>query len=165
MNSKVNFGLVAAIAILSLATHDALAGTTAQRNLPSECKAPDSQCGCPSGSEVSADCIKVNIDLGSTTPWSQSMDCSLKVFADNDSPSIFTADSLYSVLGGYTFKRVGPQNLSDGITPAEVVLTHPNGEPVHFVFNDGESIARSWSACQDGRAPYDGRCRGLGRDE
>ncbi len=83
-------------------------------NPPSECKAPDNKCGCQSGSEVSSGCIKVNLDLGLTTPWSGSLDCALKIFADNESPDVFTCDSLYAVLGGYTFKRLGQDNLSDG---------------------------------------------------
>ena len=68
------------------------------------------------------------------------MPCALKVFADERSPAVFTAESLYAVLGGYTFKRLGPHNLPDGVTPAEVVMAHPQGEPVHFVFSDGESV-------------------------
>ncbi|MBQ3099183.1 MAG: hypothetical protein IJC66_13600, partial [Kiritimatiellae bacterium] len=51
-------------------------------------------------------------------------------------------DSLYAALGGYTSKRLGTKNLSDGVTPAEVVMSRPNGEPVSFVFSDGESVAR-----------------------
>ena len=112
-----------------------------QRN-PPECDRNSEDCGCDNGAEVAAACIKVNLDLGETTPWTGSMQCALKVFADSDSPNVFSQLSLYTVLGGYTFKRLGPKNLSDGLTPAEVVLAHPNGEPVHFVFKDGESIAR-----------------------
>ncbi len=142
MNRKVNIGLAAAaVAILSLCAGDALAGPSSMRNLPSECDPAKEDCGCDN-EEVSAKCIKVKFDLGETTPWTKSMPCSLKIFADSDSPSIFTADSLYAVLGGYTFKRLGTQNLSDGVTPAEVVLSHPNGEPIRFAFKDGESIAR-----------------------
>ena len=111
------------------------------RNPPSECTAPANKCGCPE-KKVTAKCIKATVDLGETTPWTGSLECALKIFADNTSPSIFTAHSLYAVLGGYTFKRLGMLNLNDGITPAEVVLSHPNGEPVHFVFKEGESIAR-----------------------
>lgn len=40
---------------------------------------------------------------------------------------------------GYTFKRLGQKTMPDGLTPAEVVLNHPRGEPVHFVFVDGGS--------------------------
>ena len=112
-----------------------------QRN-PPECDKSSEDCGCDNGAEVSAACIKVNLDLGETTPWTGSMQCALKIFADSDSPNVFSQLSLYAVLGGYTFKRLGPKNLSDGLTPAEVVLAHPNGEPVHFVFKEGESIAR-----------------------
>ena len=144
----MNNGLTAilAFAVVAFCGLDAVASATSARNLPAECKAPDSKCGCAedgeSGDGVSDDCIKVHVALGNTTPWSGSMPCSLKVFADNDSQMIFTADSLHAVLGGYTFKRLGPYNLSDGVTPSEVVLSHPNGEPIHFVFKDGESIAR-----------------------
>ena len=116
-------------------------GMDTNRNLPPKCKDPDKKCDCP-GQEVENGCIKVTIDLGETTPWTGSIPCELKIFADNDSPSIFTADSLYAILGGYTFKRLGTQNLSDGTTPAEVVLSRKNGEAVHFVFRDGESMAR-----------------------
>ena len=102
---------------------------------------PGEKCGCNT-EEISVKCIKVNIDLGETTPWTGSLECALKIFADNDSPLIFTADSLYVVLGGYTFKKLGLRNLSDGVTPAEVIFSHDNGEPIHFVFADGESVAR-----------------------
>ena len=133
-----------------------LADPSETRNPPSECKAPDSGCGCSDdeegddeqgasseGSEGVEDvCIKVNLPLGRTTPWTGSMRCRLKVFADNDSPDVFTPDSLYASIGGYTFKRVGSKVLSDGATPAEVVLSHPNGEPIRFVFADGESMGR-----------------------
>ncbi|MGN0855508.1 MAG: hypothetical protein ACI4R9_08320 [Kiritimatiellia bacterium] len=43
---------------------------------------------------------------------------------------------------GYTFKRLGNAVLSDGITPKEVVFSHPNGETIHFVFKDDESLGR-----------------------
>ena len=120
---------------------DALAGPIANRNLPSACTGPAKKCSCNT-EEISVKCIKVNIDLGETTPWTGSLECALKIFADNDSPLIFTADSLYAVLGGYTFKKLGLRNLSDGVTPAEVIFSHDNGEPIHFVFADGESVAR-----------------------
>ena len=135
---KVIASLSFCIAILAPFAHGA--GIT-MRNPPSECTAPANKCGCPE-KKVSAKCIKATVDLGETTPWTGSLECALKIFADNTSPSIFTAHSLYAVLGGYTFKRLGMLNLNDGITPAEVVLSHPNGEPVHFVFKEGESIRK-----------------------
>ena len=108
---------------------------------PPGCDPTQEDCGC-SCDQVSADCIKVNIGLGETTPWTGSLGCSLKIFADDDSPSIFTPESLHAVLGGYTFKRLGQKTMADGVTPAEVVLSHPNGEGVHFVFANGESLGR-----------------------
>ena len=117
------------------------AGGTVRTNPPSECSAPNTKCNCPQEG-VSANCIKVNIGLGETTPWTGSLGCSLKIFADDDSPSIFTPESLHAVLGGYTFKRLGQKTMADGVTPAEVVLSHPNGEAVHFVFANGESLGR-----------------------
>ena len=45
-------------------------------------------------------------------------------------------DSLYAALGGYTFKRLGTKNLSDGVTPAEVMMSRPNGEAISFVFKN-----------------------------
>ena len=117
------------------------AGGTVRTNPPSECSAPNTKCNCPQEG-VSANCIKVNIGLGETTPWTGSLGCSLKIFADDDSPSVFTPESLHAVLGGYTFKRLGQKTMADGVTPAEVVLSHPNGEAVHFVFANGESLGR-----------------------
>lgn len=141
-------------------------------NLPSECDAPNNTCGCKedasedkceceegnkggqkddgTGGEKSANngdseddgCIKVRLGLGRTTPWTGSLPCSLKIFADDDTPEIFTAESLHAVLGGYTFKRLGQRNMADGETPKEVVFSHPNGESVTFVFAEGESWGR-----------------------
>ena len=130
--------IVATIGVLPI---NSFAASIANRNLPPECTPPANKCGCQE-KKVSAKCIKATVELGETTPWAGSLDCSLKIFADNTSPSIFTAESLYAVLGGYTFKRLGTLNLNDGITPAGVIMSHPNGEPVHFVFKEGESIAR-----------------------
>ena len=122
--------IVAAIGVLPI---NSSAASIPNRNLPPECTPPANKCGCQE-KKVSAKCIKATVELGETTPWTGSLDCSLKIFADNTSPSIFTAESLYAVLGGYTFKRLGTLNLNDGITPAGVIMSHPNGEPVHFVF-------------------------------
>ena len=128
-----------AFAALALAASGtAIAGRETFRNPPSECSQETHTCPiCPTG-EIGADCIKVNLDMGETTPWTGSMPCALKVFADDSSPSVFTPESLYAVCG-YTFKRLGSDVLSDGSTPAEVVFSHPNGESVYFRFKDGES--------------------------
>ena len=142
MKKGFNLGLAAfAAASIMLCSYEAWAGATQARN-PPECDKNSEDCGCDNGEEVTPACIKVNLALGGTTPWTRSMSCALKIFADSDSPNVFSQDSLYAVLGGYTFKRLGTKNLSDGVTPAEVVLAHPQGEPVHFVFKDGESMAR-----------------------
>ena len=139
LSKRVCFVLTALIVgLIGVSSINSFAGGIKNKNLPPECTAPANTCGCPEN-KVGAKCIKAIVDLGETTPWTGSLDCSLKIFADNTSPSIFTADSLYAVLGGYTFKRLGTLNLNDGITPAEVVLSHPNGEPVKFVFKEGES--------------------------
>ena len=142
MKKGFNLGLVAFVAAsIMLCGYEAWAGATQARN-PPECDKNSEDCGCDNGEEVTPACIKVNLALGETTPWTRSMSCALKIFADSDSPNVFSQDSLYAVLGGYTFKRLGTKSLSDGVTPAEVVLAHPQGEPVHFVFKDGESMAR-----------------------
>ena len=127
-------------AFLSLCCDDALAGPDTRRNLP-KCDPKSEDCGCPRR-QVSVDCIKVDIGLGETTPWTGAMSCALKIMADDDSPSIFTAESLHAVLGGYTFKRIGQKTMPDGVTPAEVLFSHPNGETVYFVFANGESLGR-----------------------
>ena len=139
-----SFSLISRIlisAVIAFMPINSFAASIANRNLPPECTPPANKCGCQE-KKVSAKCIKATVELGETTPWTGSLDCSLKIFADNTSPSIFTAESLYAVLGGYTFKRLGTLNLNDGITPAGVIMSHPNGEPVHFVFKEGEAIAR-----------------------
>jgi RHS repeat-associated protein len=145
MNINVMRFAAVVAATFSLCAGEAFAERNMFRNMPSKCNSGDKQCGCSeqkAGDKIKNDCIKVYVGLGESTPWTGSINCSLKIFADNDSPLIFTADSLYAVLGGYTFKRLGTQNLADGTTPAEVVLSHENGEPIHFVFKDGESMAR-----------------------
>ena len=148
--------------LLSASTGVAHAGTNLLTNPPSECSAAQSGCGCDrsgddtgkddgtdapqnqnDGDSVDDECIKVWLGLGRTTPWTGSMACSLKLFADNQSPQVFTVESLHAVLGGYTFKRLGhKKTMPDGVTPAEVVLSHPRGESVHFVFREGESLGR-----------------------
>ena len=140
------------------------AGTTLLTNMPSECSSPKTPCGCPQkgkegvkddGTEenscpadnpsvagapkVDNDCIKILLDLGMTTPWTGSMSCSLKLFADDEASDIFHSESLYPDIGGYTFKRLGQETMPDGRTPAEVVFNHPRGEAVHFVFRNGGS--------------------------
>ena len=119
----------------------AQAGGGLARNPPSACQAPDGQCPCATGEGAQNRCVKVSVDMGATTPWTGSRPCALKVFSDDQSPQIFTPESLYAVCG-YTFKRLGNGVLSDGTTPAEVVLAHPKGESVRFVFSDGESTGR-----------------------
>lgn len=118
----------------------ATGGGALARNPPPECAAENGECGCGE-EEVSDGCIKVSIDMGRTTPWTGGERCALKVFADNRSPRVFTPESLHAVAGGYSFKRVGNAVLGDGETPREVVFSHPRGEPVHFVFRDGEAEA------------------------
>ena len=162
------------------------AGGTVRTNPPSECSAPNTKCNCPQEG-VSANCIKVNIGLGETTPWTGSLGCSLKIFADDDSPSVFTPESLHAVLGGYTFKRLGQKTMADGVTPAEVVLSHPNGRaeddgrrsdtggscpfppqrrgrPLRLRERRIPRKARPRRPHQDGRAASDGRLGGLGYD-
>ena len=138
----------------SYAALSSWAGTNVARNLPPECTMDDgSDCGCEKTDEesdgagetsednVEDECIKVKVGLGRTTPWTGSIRCALKIFADDDSPSVFTPESVYPVFG-YAFKRIGNKVLSDRKTPKEVVFSRSNGEPVHFVFEDGESLGR-----------------------
>lgn len=54
-----------ALLLLSPLAHGA---ADLQRN-PPECDKNSEDCGCDSGDEVDAACIKVNLDLGKTTPW------------------------------------------------------------------------------------------------
>lgn len=129
--------IVSAVAVASVV----FAGGSTRTNPPSECRAADSDCECESGEGASDGCIKVSLDMGRTTPWTGSQKCALKVFADDQSPMVFTPDSLFVVMG-YTFKRIGNRLLPDGETPAEVVFSHPDGEAIRFVFAAGESVGR-----------------------
>ena len=138
MNMR-SFNVHIATVFLAIVPFAAFGGRSEAKNLPSECNSDTQECGCSSDDEASDDCIKVHLDLGRTTPWSGAMPCALKVFADDMSPAVFTPESLYAVMG-YTFKRIGSKVLPDGRTPAEVVFSHPNGEPVHFIFKEGESL-------------------------
>ncbi len=157
--------LIAPLAVAAIAPLALLGGATTRTNPPSECQAARNTCGCPKkadegkkddgtgtysscraagpctadGPDVENGCIKIWLDLGRTTPWTGSMACSLKLFADDEASDIFYSESLYPSIGGYTFKRLGQKTMPDGRTPAEVVLNHPRGEPVHFTFRDGGS--------------------------
>ena len=102
---KNNVMRFAAVVSIALCCGEALAGRELSRNPPSACSGPGNKCGCPE-KKVTAKCIKATVDLGETTPWTGSLECSLKIFADDDSPSIFTADSLYAVLGGILVELV-----------------------------------------------------------
>ena len=75
------------IALLSLVPF--AYGAANLQNNPPECDKSSEDCGCENGAEVAAACIKVNLDLGETTPWTGSMQCALKIFADSDSPNVF----------------------------------------------------------------------------
>ena len=108
MKKKAWLFLFAAMAALS----SSFAGGTALKNPPSECKAADSACGCATGEGVSDGCVKASLDMGAMTPWTGSAKCALKVFADDQSPQVFTPESLFAVCG-YAFKRVGTRLLPD----------------------------------------------------
>ena len=168
---KKTASLIAPLAVAAIAPLALLGGATTRTNPPSECQAARNTCGCPKkadegtkddgtgtysscraagpctadGPDVENGCIKIWLDLGRTTPWTGSMACSLKLFADDEASDIFYSESLYPSIGGYTFKRLGQKTMPDGRTPAEVVLNHPRGEPVHFTFRDGGSWGTSLS--------------------
>ena len=142
MKVRIPVSVLAFAALLVLAAPVAFAAAQTRTNPPSECQTNSTDCPCNSEEEASDDCIKANLDMGRTTPWTGSRPCSLKVFADDQSPMVFTPESLFAVAGGYTFKRIGNRLLPDGATPRDVVLSHPNGESVTFAFNAGESVAR-----------------------
>ena len=111
-----------------------------QTNPPRKCDVQTGTCGC-NAEKVKAGCILIQLDAGATTPWTGSDSIKIKVFADDESPMVFTPDSLYVVMG-YTYKRIGNAVLSDGETPKEVVFSHPMGEAIRFTFAGGESVAR-----------------------
>ena len=143
---KTTLGLTLPFALSVIAPLTLVADGTVRTNPPSMCTAPTGGCGCGEASgdadSVTNACIKVSVGLGETTPWTGSLPCALKIFADDNAPSIFTEESLHATLGGYTFKRLGQKTLADGETPAEVVFSHPYGEEVRFVFPEGESWGR-----------------------
>ena len=113
-----------------------------QTNLPDKCEKEKQTCPCANGGDsVECGCILIQLATGDTTPWTGSRQAMLKVFADNESPMVFTTESIHAVLG-YTFKRIGNAVLSDGETPKEVVFSHPDGASIHFTFVDGDSTAK-----------------------
>ena len=113
-----------------------------QTNLPDKCEKEKQTCPCANGGDsVDDGCILIQLAAGDTTPWTGSRQAMLKVFADNESPMVFTTESIHAVLG-YTFKRIGNAVLSDGETPKEVVFSHPDGASIHFTFVNGDSTAK-----------------------
>jgi hypothetical protein len=79
-------------------------GAKMLNNMPSECSRAQSACGCQEddageskndgrktvlsdndGDGTANECIKVWLGLGRSTPWTGSVGCSLKIFADDDS--------------------------------------------------------------------------------
>ena len=114
--------LVLFAALLVLAAPSGFAGGCLQRNPPGSTEGDaSSPCGCPAGGDsVGADCIMVNLEMGATTPWTGSRPLALKVFADSDSPLVFTPDSLYPIMG-YAFKRLGNAVMTgEGLTPVNM---------------------------------------------
>lgn len=113
-----------------------------QTNLPDKCEKEKQTCPCANGGDsVECGCILIQLATGDTTPWTGSRQTMLKVFADNESPMVFTTESIHAVLG-YTFKRIGNAVLSDGETPKEIVFSHPDGASIHFTFANGDSTAK-----------------------
>ena len=144
--SKLITSLALCIVLSLCIVRPSFADGCLQRNPPGSTQGEaSSPCGCSiTGKDVVSvgnDCIKIVLGMGETTPWTGSRDLALKVFADDASQMLFTPDSLYAI-AGYTFKRIGNAVMEDGETPKEVVFSHPNGEGVKFVFNEGESLAR-----------------------
>ena len=144
--SKLITSLALCIVLSLCIVRPSFADGCLQRNPPGSTQGEaSSPCGCSiTGKDVVSvgnDCIKIVLGMGETTPWTGSRDLALKVFADDASQMLFTPDSLYAI-AGYTFKRIGNAVMEDGETPKEVVFSHPNGESVKFVFNEGESLAR-----------------------
>ena len=144
--SKLITSLALCIVLSLCIVRPSFADGCLQRNPPGSTQGEaSSPCGCSiTGKDVVSvgnDCIKIVLGMGETMPWTGSRDLALKVFADDASQMLFTPDSLYAI-AGYTFKRIGNAVMEDGETPKEVVFSHPNGEGVKFVFNEGESLAR-----------------------
>ena len=121
MNSHISQSLLCVVAIcLPLFL---IGGSKVNTNLPSECSAPPNTCGCQTGNDdekkgdgtevevsqndgdsVDNGCIMVWLGFGRTTPWTGSLGCSLKIFADDDSP-----------LGW-------ERTTSAGVTPSDIVF-------------------------------------------
>ena len=124
---------------ISSAVHSLLAGVSSlaaasvavadpQLTNLSECPgaAEPQSCACADASHSSADngCIKINLAMGLSTPWTGSRTAAIKVFSDDFAPSVFTPETLHAVVG-YTYKRLGQKVLADGRTPKEVVFSQP----------------------------------------
>ena len=92
MNVRFSIQKLHSVTYLVLAAPVAFAAAQTRTNPPSECQTNSTDRPCNSEEEASDDCIKANLDMGRTTPWTGSRPCSLKVFADDQSPMVFTPE-------------------------------------------------------------------------
>ena len=96
---------------ISSAVHSLLAGVSSlaaasvavadpQLTNLSECPgaAETQSCACADASHSSADngCIKINLAMGLSTPWTGSRTAAIKVFSDDFAPSVFTPETLHA---------------------------------------------------------------------
>ena len=115
MRNEMRTSTMTAIAVFAalLSPLPSLSGPALLRNMPGVCAQPGGECDCQT-KKVSANCIKAEIGLGETTPWTGSLSCALKVFADDDSPSPNTKR---------TGSPLGCENTtSAGVTPSDMFL-------------------------------------------
>ena len=138
------------------------ADPTVLRNPPSECGDGPGQtpCGCDSqdagpqseeedvgqegaseasgGTEVKNECVQVTIPLGRASVMSDGRGISLRIYTSTASPALFTPEELRVVMG-YSFNALGSDRTSKGV-PAAVLFNQSRGEPIRFVFGEGESL-------------------------
>ena len=138
------------------------ADPTVLRNPPSECGDGPGQtpCGCDSQdagpqseeedlgqegaseasgeTEVKNECVQVTIPLGRASVMSDGRGISLRIYTSTASPALFTPEELRVVMG-YSFNALGSDRTSKGV-PAAALFNQARGEPIRFVFGEGESL-------------------------
>ena len=92
----------------------------------------------PGGSSVENGCVQVTIPLGRASVMSDSRGISLRIYTSTASPALFTPEELRVVMG-YSFNALGSDRTSKGV-PAAVLFNQAQGEPIRFVFGEGESL-------------------------
>ncbi len=159
MKYAKQFGLMAIVALLGPTLW---ADPSLLRNPPSECGDGPGQTPCecdtqssepkseeedvrsesassaPGGTEAENECVQVTIPLGRASVMSDSRGISLRIYTSTANPALFTPEKLRVVMG-YSFNALGSGRTNRKV-PSAVLFNQSRGEPIRFVFKNGESL-------------------------